>query len=144
MSMKQLQEQIVKDMARWQKIEDATVSATSAIMEKTENPVVRLVMEIIQQDSRTHHRVQQLVIDTLERGVRLDTDELAGISELIEQHVEMEKDTVDRAEAALETLEGSKLLVPEYLLNYLAMDEKKHVAMLTALTRIKAGMYPYA
>ncbi len=144
MSMKELQDQIAADMKRWQKVEDATVAATGAVIEKTDNPVVRLVMEIIQQDSQVHHRVQQLVIDTLERGVKLDTEELAKISGLIEQHIEMEKDTVDRAEAALEALKGRKLLVPEYLLNYLRLDEAKHVALLDALTKVKAGMYPYA
>ena len=145
MSTKELQNQIVDNMRRWQKIENATVSATSKIIAKTENDVVRLVMEIIQHDSQVHHRVQQLVIDSLERqAIALSTDELAGIWDMIEKHIEMEKETVDLARDALAALKGKKMLVQEYLINFLKVDEEKHDVMLDALEKIKGGMYPYA
>ena len=35
------------------------------------------------------------------------------------------------------------MLVQEYLLKYLAEDEKKHNRMLAGLKKIKDGMYPY-
>ena len=60
MSMKEAQEKLVQNMDAWQKIEDAAVETTGAIADQTDNPVIKLVMEIIQRDSQMHHRVQQL------------------------------------------------------------------------------------
>ena len=65
MSTKEAQEQIVANMTKWQKIENASVASTGNVIEKTENPVVRLIMEIIQRDSQMHFRVQELIADSL-------------------------------------------------------------------------------
>jgi len=35
------------------------------------------------------------------------------------------------------------MVIQEYLLNYLLMDEEKHDRMLETLEKIKSGMYPY-
>ncbi|MEW5994117.1 MAG: transposase [Candidatus Zixiibacteriota bacterium] len=51
MSTKEVQQQIVSNMRRWQKIENVSVASTANVIENTENPIVRLVMEIIQRDS---------------------------------------------------------------------------------------------
>jgi uncharacterized tellurite resistance protein B-like protein len=143
MSTRELQEQVVEAMHRWQRIETATIRQTAEVMMKTDNPIVHLVMEIIQRDSQMHHRVQQLVVESLTGTVKLDPEELGGVWELIEQHVQMEKETVTLAEQALAALAKRKAVVPEYLLNFLKIDEDKHVAMLEALAKIKVGMYPY-
>jgi uncharacterized protein with von Willebrand factor type A (vWA) domain len=143
-STKELQENIVKNMKKWQKIENATVAATGAITEKTDNSIVRLVMEIIQHDSQTHYRVQQMIIDSFENQViTLNPDELGKIWGMIESHIEMEKATVDNAEKSLEALKGKKMVIQEYLINFLKVDEEKHVMLLDALEKIKKGMYPY-
>ena len=47
MSTKAVQESIVENMRRWQKIENASVSIAGQVIEETENPIVRLIMEII-------------------------------------------------------------------------------------------------
>lgn len=145
MSTKELQEQIVENMKKWQKIENATVAATGAIMEKTDNAIVRLVMEIIGHDSQVHHRVQQMIIDSLENQVvTLTPEELGKVWGMIESHIEMEKETVSLAEDSLKALEGKKgMVVQEYLLNFLKVDEQKHEFMLESLEKIKSGMYPY-
>ncbi len=144
MSTKELQAQIVDSMHRWQKLENATVSQTAQIMGKADNPILRLVMEIIQRDSQMHHRVQQLVIDSFEKqAVTLNPDELAGIWDMIESHIEMERKTIELAQTCLQAMKGRKMVVQEYLLHYLMVDEKKHDEMLESLEKIKKGMYPY-
>lgn len=144
MSTKELQEKILENMKAWQKIENATVAATGAIIDRTENPIVRLVMEIIGHDSQMHHRVQQLIRDSLEGGtVTLTPEELGRVWGMIENHIEMEKETVTLAEQSLAALKGRKMVVQEYLLNYLKVDEQKHDLMLESLEKIKSGMYPY-
>ena len=145
MSMKEVQQELADSMRHWQKIEDRSVESTGQVIAKTENPLIRLVMEIIQRDSQIHHRVQQFIIDSIEnKPVALSTDEMASISEMIDNHLKIENDMVDLVDKALSDVKDKKMLVQEYLLNFLVEDEKKHASMLNALGSIKKGMYPYA
>ena len=144
MSTKEVQQQIVSNMRRWQRIEDASIASTGNVIEKTENPIVRLVMEIIQRDSQMHHRVQGMIADSLEsKTITLTPDELGQVWGMIEKHIALEKKTVELAEEALAALKGKKMVVQEYLLNYLLIDENKHNEILETLSTIKKGMYPY-
>ena len=142
---KEIQEKLVENMKQWQRVEDASVASTGRAIEKTSNPLIRMVMEIIQRDSLMHYRVQQLIADSLEREtIVLSTDELGDVWDIIESHIKIEKKTIELAEEALSQLKGKKMLVQEYLLNYLLTDERKHDELLSKLEAIKAGMYPYA
>lgn len=144
MSQKELQEKLVGNMERWQKVENAAVVSTGEIIAKTENPVIRLVMEIIQRDSQMHYRLQELIIDSLERkAVTLTPDELGDVWEAIEKHIQIEEKTIALAEEAIDALKGSEMAVQQYVLGYLLEDERKHTNMLKALDTIKRGMYPY-
>lgn len=144
MSTKEVQQAIIDNMKRWQKIENASVASTGKVIEKTDNPIIRMVMEIIQRDSQMHYRVQEMIADSLEtKTMTLNPDELADIWTLIEHHIELEKKTVQLAEEALAALKGKKMVVQEYLLHYLLEDEEKHNHILDQLEVIKKGMYPY-
>lgn len=144
MSTKEIQQAIVSNMRRWQKIEDASVASTGKIIENTNNPIVRLVMEIIQRDSQMHHRVQELIADSLElKTVSLTPDELGEVWDMIEKHIELERKTIEYAKEALGALKGKKMVIQEYLLDYLLTDEEKHNKILDTLGTIKKGMYPY-
>jgi hypothetical protein len=144
MSTKELQEKIVWNMRRWQKIEDAAVVQTGEIMAKTENPIIRMVMNIINADSQTHYRVQGLIADGLESGtVSLSYDDLSDVWDMIEKHIEIEKKTISMAKDSLEAIKGKKMVVEEYLLNYPLQDETKHDKLLDDLALIRKGMYPY-
>ena len=143
MTTKEVQKELVSNMRRWQRIEDASVSSTSQIIEKTDNSLVRLIMEIIQHDSLMHYRVQEWVADSLEKTVSLTPEELGGVWEMIERHIEVEKKSVEIAEQCLASLKGQTMVVQAYLLNYLLEDERKHDSLLDSLDSIKKKMYPY-
>ena len=144
MSTKEIQQGIIDNMRRWQKIENASVASTGKVIDKTDNPIVRLVMEIIQRDSQFHYRVQEMIADSLEtKTISLTPEDLGDVWELIEKHIELEKKTVELAEDALAQLKGKKMVVQEYLIHYLLEDEKKHNLVLDQLGIIKKGMYPY-
>ena len=143
-SKKVIQEKLVATMQAWQKVEDASVASTGRVIEKTTNPIVRLVMEIIQRDSQMHHRVQGLIVDTMTKVVSLTPEEIGQVWGMIEKHIKLEKQTLELAQGALESIEGSKgMLVQSYLLEYLMDDEKKHNQLLERLRAIQKGMYPY-
>jgi len=145
MSTKEIQEKLVDNMRRWQQIENASVASTGKVMEKTKNPIVSVVMEIIQRDSQMHHQVQEMIATSLTtKTVTLTPEELAEIWDMVETHIELEKKTVELAEEALAALKGKKMIVQEYLLKYLLEDENKHNHILDSLGSIKDGIYPYA
>jgi uncharacterized protein YigA (DUF484 family) len=134
--------ELVPILRRWQEIEDASVAGCTAVMEKTQNPLIRLVMEIIRQDSVTHKKVQQVMIDSLEKqAISLTPEELSAIWESLERHAEMEKETIALAEKARQ---NCRLFVLKHLLSYLIEDEQKHDRLLAQLEDFKRGIYPYA
>ena len=145
MSTKEIQQELVSNMRRWQKIEDQAIASTGEVMSQTENPIVRLVMEIIQRDSQMHYRVQEWITDSLSgKTVALTPQELSGVWGLIEGHIKLEQKTVDLAEKAIKLIGGSKSMqLQSYLLEYLLTDENKHNLLLDRLASIKKGMYPY-
>ncbi len=144
MKTKELQELIADNLKAWQRLENHAVAGTGKVLETTDNRVVRLIMEIIQHDSTLHYRVQEMIVDSLEsKPISLTPEELAGVWSLIEEHIAMEKKAVDFATAALEAIRGKQMVVQEYLLNYLLLDENKHDRLLEQLDTIKKGMYPY-
>ena len=145
LTKKAIQKSLVENMRTWQKVENSSVASTGRVMEKTENPIVRLVMEIIQRDSQMHHRVQEWIADSLTgKPVSLTPDEVGAVWEMVETHIELERRTLRLAEDALASIKGDKgMLVQAYLLEYLLRDEHKHNAMLDQLGQIQKGMYPY-
>jgi hypothetical protein len=143
MAIKDLQQEIAGNMKRWQKIEDASIASTGRIIEKTDNPIIRLTMEIIQRDSQMHYRVQEWIADSLEKkAVALTPDELNAIWEMVERHISLEKRMIEIVEQTLGSLKGKRMVVQEYLLSYLLEDETKHNNLLAKLETIKKGMLP--
>ena len=144
MSTKETQEKIIDNMHRWQKIENASVASTGEVINKTDNPIIRLVMEIIQRDSQMHFRVQDLIAESLgTKTISLSPDELLKVWDMIEKHIKLEEKTIELANEAKKALEGKKMVVQEYLIDYLLIDEEKHNKILETLETIKKGMYPY-
>lgn len=143
MDIKELQKELAASMRRWQKMENSAIVSTGFVMEKTENPIIRLIMEIIQRDSQMHYLVQQWIADSLEsKTVSLSPDELNRVWNLIERHTEIENSMVGIVQEALSAVKGKKMYVQEYLLKYLQEDEIKHTNLLNALEGLKKGMLP--
>lgn len=134
-------EQLTKLLRDWQKIEDGSVEHTTAILEKTQNPLIRLVMEIIRQDSVMHKKVQQAILDSLEKeSFSLQPEELADIWDLIEEHDEAEEEAIRMAE---QSRRSCPLVVQRQLLEYLVDDERKHERLMGYLEDFKRNLYPY-
>lgn len=138
-SGKEWNEMAVETLRQWQGIERHALDATAQIMEKTDNRIIRQMMEIIRADSMQHHRVQQFLIDTLTKeAVSLSPDELADIWGAIEEHDATERKTIELAE---QLLANCKQPVQKVFLEYLLTDEKKHDSLLMHLEEVKKGMY---
>ena len=135
-------EELKTTLRQWQGLEDKTIEQTTTIAQKTQNPLIKLIMEIIRQDSAMHRRVQQVMLDGLEKeAFTLTPEELADVWDLIEEHAEMEKQTIALGEKARR---NCRLFVHRHLLTYLIEDEQKHDRLLGQLEDFKRNIYPYA
>jgi hypothetical protein len=144
MSTKEKHEQLVDILKRWQKLENAAVLASAQVAEKTDHPLVHMLMGIILRDSQTHYAVQQMIIDSFEHEpIAIGPEDVAGVWDLVESHIETERRTVEMATEALGTLKEGRSVVARYLIEYLLDDEQKHNKLLDNLERIKGGLYPY-
>jgi hypothetical protein len=134
-------EKLVSALRQWQTIERKSIDSCANIMEKTDNALIRQMMEIIRNDSVQHHRVQQFIIDSLTKEqVRLTPEELGEIWEEITAHDEVERETI---ELAKELRKECRFFVQKALLDYLIIDEEKHETLLKSLEDFKKNLYPY-
>ena len=145
MGTKEKQDRLVEILRTWQGVEKRSVSQAAEIIERTRNPVIRMVMEIIQRDSAQHHRVQQFILDSLEtEAITLTVDDLAQVWSAIEAHIAAERETAALIAAARAALAGTRNVVQQLLLSYLANDERKHDQLLEDLSLVKRGMFKSA
>ena len=141
-SQKELAETLVATLKKWQKIEDKSISSIKGSMKQLKNPLVKQIFQIIAHDSAMHRKVQQFIIDTLEKkAITLTPEDVAEIGTILESHIELEKETVELGAVAKAS---SKNFIHQYLINYLLVDERKHDDLLEQLGNIKDKIYPYA
>ena len=135
-------EQLKQTLRDWQKIEDGSIAQATEIIGKTQNVLIRLVMEIIQHDSMIHKRVQQAILDSLEKeSFTLRPEELAEIWDSLKAHADAEKKAMELAEKASR---NCPLVAQRQLLQYLIEDERKHDRLMGHLEDFKRQLYPYA
>ena len=128
-------DKMVEGLRKWQGIERKAMEQTAAIIEKTTNPFVRTVMEVIRHDSLMHHRVQQTIVDSRTReSMALSPDDLLSVWNLIEEHDETEKEVIAIA-TELRDMAWSPL--HKHLLTYLLHDEEKHDRLLEEMDELK-------
>jgi len=129
---------MVEVLRKWQAIERKSLDQTAEIIEQTQSPLIRIVMEIIRHDSLMHHRVQQWLIDSVTReSVAVTREDVAKVWDQIEAHDKAEHEALKHAETlAMEAWDP----VHRQMLEYLLQDEKKHDGWLHALGAIKSGM----
>ena len=134
-------QETVDALRHWQQLERQAIETTAELMEKTNNPLIRQILEIIRNDSVQHHRVQQFLIDSLTTTpVKLTPEELAEIWDALEAHDELERETI---EIAKKLKEECRFFVQKALLEYLIIDEEKHDHILGQLEEFKKNLYPY-
>ncbi len=140
-------ENAVEEVARfeegisdWQEIEDRTIASCEDIIHGTENALVKTVAGIIMSDSAKHKQVLDLMTETLYGTITLSPDELGELSQLMRDHLHLERDSIKLAQSQLDI---SRNFVIRHLLTYLMEDEKKHAKLMQQLNDFKKNIYPY-
>jgi rubrerythrin len=131
-------DEMVGVLRKWQGLERQAMNDTAEIMEKTNSPLIRVMMEIIRHDSLMHHRVQQFLIDSVTKeAVTVSREDIVEIWEKIEAHDRMEKKTIEMAEKLRELAWDA---THRTLLEYLLRDEAKHDTLLGQLDAMKTDL----
>ena len=131
-------EEMIKVLRQWQEAERQAMSETSRISERTESTLIRLIMDIIRHDSHMHHRVQQFRIDSVTKESTVVTrEDVVAIWESIEEHDEIEKQTIAMAEKLKKDAWSP---VHKLLLEYLLRSESLHDSLLEQLGEFKSDM----
>ena len=131
----ELSSQFLKIMREWQKLENATIKFSLDMLRRTKNPLIRMTMEMIKNDSQKHKAMQQMLIDSLTKeALHINPDELAILSDGLNKHIAAEAKSLELAD---EALKNSELFITRYILSLLIADETKHHNMLGKLNELK-------
>jgi hypothetical protein len=135
-------DRLVKHFKEWQSLENETLGLATTLQKKSDNPFVRMIMEVIKRDSEKHKIMQQFIIDALSKeAVRLSPEELIPIADILEKHINAEAKSMALANAC--AVEESKNYFVDFVVDMLMEDEAKHHLMLKTLDHIKGAVYPY-
>lgn len=132
---------LVQLMKDWHKLEDQTIAFSEDLENKSDNPFVKVIMEIIKHDSQKHKIMQQFVIDALTKeAIHLSPQELIPLADVLEKHIQAEAKSMGMAHAC--STESRNYFV-DFIVSSLTDDEIKHHNMLKTLDHIKSAVYPY-
>jgi predicted polyphosphate/ATP-dependent NAD kinase len=144
MLMREQHEQIASTMTDWKVLEKRSAESIEKIKAKCANPLICLMMDIIENDARIHERLQELIISSFQREpITLSLDEVGEVIELIREHTRIKGEMIQKTESMLVQLRDKSLRIQEFLLKTIIADEKKHKEMLEGVEKIRQGLYPY-
>ncbi len=137
MSLSKNRENFETLVKRWISIEDNTIDATAKLMGQTQNPFVKIMINLIKLDSEKHKHILETIRLSLESAVVFSPADMVLIDSFIEKHDAAEKTAIETAEQALAS---ATLPIPKLLLSHLLEDEKSHDAYMTELGKLKLYM----
>jgi len=124
-------EEFLSIIKEWIVLEDETIASADELIGKSNNPFVKMRMEMIKHDSGKHKEMLQWIIDNLTKeAVHLTPDEIIPLSALLHMHLEVEAKSIVLANNALKK---SGLPIVRYILSALLDDETKHHAQIIML-----------
>lgn len=142
--MREQRQKIVSTVKDCESLEQKSAQSIRQVKAKCGNPLVYLVLDIIENDARQHQRLLEFIVNSLEREpLTLSPDEVGGIMELIRDHTQLKAQMIQKMEKLLETTKDKSLHIQEFLLKTLLADEKKHQGMLEGIAEVMQGLYPY-
>ncbi|MGA3173921.1 MAG: hypothetical protein ABSE25_05765, partial [Syntrophorhabdales bacterium] len=94
-------------------------------------------------DTGMHHAVQEWIARSIAGdAAALSYDDMDRVWNQVEQHMEAERQMMTMVKEMLAAVKGKRMVMQEYLLNFLLEDETKHANLLSRLEQIKMGLLP--
>ena len=122
----------IVDLLKEQKeLELGHVKALKETMKSVENPMIKVLLDMIVQDSKKHASIAQALIDVEAGAVphKLDMDlgPATNFNQNVKQHVRVELDMIERLEEARKMVKDDRVMK---FIEYLIDEEKRHHALL--------------
>ena len=127
-------ENFLKLLKKWVKIEQATIRMTEGLLKKVDSQVVKVLIDTIHRDSQKHQMILELILEGLEGTVTLTPDDMGILGEFLQKHTAIEQESVDIAEQSLKKV---RTPIAKFLLEYLHKDEQKHDFIMESLDKLK-------
>ena len=144
LATREQEQRIVSTIRDWGLLEQESSESIEQVKAKCGNPLVFLVMDIIETDAGLHKRLQEFIVNSLEHEpLTLSPDEVAEVIGLIRDHTRLKARMVDKVEKTMEMTKDKSLGIQVFLLRTLLADEKKHKEMLEGIEKVMQGLYPY-
>ncbi len=126
---------LIKAMESWMESEEVTIEDARTMKKETDNPFVKMTMEMLIHDAEKHKIIQQMVIDSLTKeSVHLTPEELAPLEKVLNRHILEESENLTKAIGAIDKTEPR---IIRYLLSYLSADEAGHRELVARLNELK-------
>jgi len=95
------------------------------------NPIVRVIMDAVSQDSIKHSKIYETMALIIESPQLITENESKKVLDDMKNHIEMEKESIEELNELLknDTIKNDKPL--KFLIEMLLRDEKLHHAMLS-------------
>lgn|GEM_PF-1415082 len=127
--------ELLKLLKKWVSIEDQTIKSCVAILNKAKNPIIGTLTAAIRNDSEKHKSILQMLIDGMTKtGFVLSPEDLAGVSSLLNKHIELEQKSIETANKAIELSHDT---IVSQMLKLILEDEKKHKKMASQMSELK-------
>jgi len=108
------------------------------------NPLICLVMDIIEHDAVIHARIEEAIAQSLEgQAMSFTPEEIGEVIALIRKHVNLKTQAAAAAEETLGEVTDKSLGLQTFLMRGLVADEKKHRDLLEGIERVRSHLYPY-
>ncbi|MDT8446037.1 MAG: hypothetical protein RRB13_03945 [bacterium] len=128
-------ENFARNIKKWVGVEDATLLMMEDYEGRFSNPMVKLMLAGIRQDSMRHKAILQTIINAENEPEVLTPDELGALAEFIEKHAGIEAGLMDMVSQVQDQVRNP---INRLLLTYLMEDEKKHELIMDGLSEIRA------
>jgi len=144
LATREQQQRIVTTLRDWGLLEQESSESIDQVKAKSSNPLVFLIMDIIENDARLHKRLQAFIVDCLEHEpLTLSPDEVDEVIGLVRNHTRLKARMIEKVEKTMGMTKDKTLGIQELLLKTLLADEKKHKEMLEGIEKVMQGHYPY-
>jgi hypothetical protein len=127
-------QQIITQLREMQEIERSNLVHATQVMERSDNPLVRQLMDISAADALQRHKVCQFIIDSLTTSVELTPEELELVWQEIESYHSRDRNTIQMAK---ELRDSVRFFVQNSMLEYLVLDAEKEDKLLDRLEDFK-------
>ncbi len=135
MLTKKLQDELIGEMIEWQKMEHEAITQAGRVISKTQNPVIRMIMEIIRKDSQMHQHLQGFVVAhrLFQESPKVQEDSRDELRGMIVKNRQAVKQMIEIMDNVFTAMNGQKTNLLKTILHYLRDDERKHFTLLQAL-----------